>query len=64
VNPEPVTNSAADAARGAAVDGEEFSDVVGPRWREPKVRRAFIGLVFVIGIFVIAPVVAMLTVAS
>ncbi|MGH8888505.1 MAG: hypothetical protein ACRDV3_01940 [Acidothermaceae bacterium] len=38
--------------------------VVRPRWREPKVRRALIGLVFVIGVFVIAPVVAMLVVAN
>jgi F0F1-type ATP synthase membrane subunit c/vacuolar-type H+-ATPase subunit K len=40
-----------------AVDAER------PHWHEPKVRRALLGLVFVVGVFVIAPVVAMLWVA-
>jgi hypothetical protein len=33
------------------------------RWHQPKVVRALLGLVFVIGVFVVAPVVAMLLAA-
>jgi hypothetical protein len=30
-----------------------------PDWRNPHVRRALVGLIFVVGVFVVAPVVAM-----
>jgi hypothetical protein len=33
------------------------------RWHQPKVVRALLGLVFVVGVFVVAPVVAMLLAA-
>jgi len=65
VTTEPVEGGAADSAN--QWDGGEadvLSEAIGPRWREPKVRRAFIGLLFVIGIFVIAPVAAMLAAAN
>lgn len=45
-------------------DLDVLTVIVRPRWREPKVRRALIGLVFVVGVFVVAPVVAMLAAAN
>jgi hypothetical protein len=36
---------------------------LGSRWHRSKVVRALLGLVFVVGVFVIAPVVAMLLAA-
>jgi len=34
--------------------------ILRPRWRDRAVLRAMFGLIFVIGVFVVAPVVAML----
>jgi hypothetical protein len=42
----------------------ESTDGTGARWQQPKVLRALFGLVFVVGVFVVAPVVAMLLAAS
>ena len=64
--PEPVADPYPDPTNGWADSREvdALTAIMRPRWREPKVRRALIGLVFVIGVFVVAPVVAMLVVAN
>jgi hypothetical protein len=47
------------------VDGEArvFRGLVRPDSRRPAVRRAIIGLVFVVSVFVVVPIVAMLAAA-
>lgn len=48
------------------VDGEArvFRGLVRPDLRKPGVRRAIIGLIFVVFVFVVAPIVAMLVAAN
>jgi hypothetical protein len=45
-------------------DGPTTRGVLRPDWRRPAVRRASIGLVFVVCVFVVVPIVAMLTAAG
>ena len=45
-------------------DGTDARAVLRPDWSRPAVRRASIGLVFVVGLFVVVPIVAMLTAAG
>jgi hypothetical protein len=42
----------------------EPSPAVPSHWHEPKVRRAVLGLIFVVFVFVVAPVVAMVAVSQ
>lgn len=48
------------------VEGETrvFRGLVRPDLRRPEVRRAIIGLIFVVGLFVVVPIVAMLAAAN
>jgi hypothetical protein len=46
-----------------STDGPDTRAVL-PDWRRPAVRRASIGLVFVVCLFVVVPIVAMLTAAG
>ena len=47
-----------------STDGPDTRAVFRPDWSRPAVRRASIGLVFVVCVFVVVPVVAMLTAAG
>jgi hypothetical protein len=47
-----------------ATDGPTTPAVFRPDWSRPAVRRASIGLVFVVCVFVVVPIVAMLTAAG
>jgi len=47
-----------------STDGPDARAVFRPDWSRPAVRRASIGLVFVVGVFVVVPIVAMLTAAN
>lgn len=47
-----------------STDAPDARAVFRPDWSRPAVRRASIGLVFVVCVFVVVPIVAMLTAAS
>jgi hypothetical protein len=47
-----------------STDGPDTRAVLRPDWSRPAVRRASIGLVFVVCVFVVVPIVAMLTAAG
>jgi hypothetical protein len=47
-----------------AMDTDQPSPLLRHQLRKPRARRAMVGLVFVVGVFVIVPVVAMLLAGS
>lgn len=74
---EPVTRNIPDPTDGWAdgrspylwdkqVEGEirVIRGLVRPNLRRPEVRRAIFGLIFVVGLFVVVPIVAMLVAAN